>query len=111
MSQPLIPRFPEQARAMRSALGKLRDYAGAHEYGLSGPMEIAAYLNEVVGLRTGRGCLITVATVRTFVKSRGLPVIVIRKADGMKTTNLMLLAWCWSYATYKKEKRCLKPRQ
>jgi hypothetical protein len=95
---------------MRAALGKLRDYAGEHEHWLAGLDEIAGYLNQVVGIRADSGTSVTPDTVRSWIKNRGLPVMRFRAVDRIRTTNLMLLAWCWSYATYQKEKKACRPR-
>lgn len=107
----VMPRHPEHNTMYREWLQILRAECGEFERGISEYKNIAAYLNEL-GLRTGKGNLISDKTVIAWHRKRGLPVCVIRRNSGATTTNLLLLAWLASYDAYRrsrsKRRRCAR---
>jgi len=96
------PRNPIHAAALREALDRLRDYAAAHEHGLDGIDAIVDYLTQL-GVRNGLARPVTRWTVKNWIKRRGFPAF---RAGGGRTwtTNLIVLAWLWSYREYRRTK-------
>src|SRR5207247_1542600 len=94
---------PNQAAAYEKALATLRQHCAESEKGYRTVEAIAEYLNSL-GLLNGRGKPITHRTIRHWAATRSFPLFTLNKSDGSFSTNLMILAWLWSYRGYQKDK-------
>lgn len=95
------PKNYAQAESMEAALAYQRSLIRPEDHvGFKSAQAVADYLNQL-GLRKRP---ITVATVKLWIRERGLPATRFPGAPFF-TTNLHLFAWLWRQRIYKPRKR------
>ena len=71
--------------------------------------DVLTYLNETVGVRTQHGGRISAPTLRTWVKHKGFPLYRSGRTARIASSNILIMAWLWSYRTYQVSHRTSAP--
>jgi hypothetical protein len=92
-------------REIELRLNMLRDFAGQHERWFNSVDEVLQYVNDI-GVRNPRtDKRIGLITLRRWRRKCGFPYAKFHnKRTPVVTSNLMIMAWLWSYRVYKATK-------